>query len=236
MKNVVYSIILAAGCSSRMRGTDKIFEKLANGKEVIINTIYKFDEIEEESKIIVVTRKNVISDLKNLIKKYNFKNQIFVIEGGLTRTQSLFNGFDFVNQNFILTDDSYCLVHDGARPLISKSDILNCLEDAVIYKAAALGVKINNTVKKSDGNGFILKTIDRTDLFSIQTPQIFKASLLNKAVINARNNNLDFTDDCQLIESIGEKVYISAGSQFNIKITTPQDLLFVNNILKAMES
>lgn len=236
MKNVVYSIILAAGCSSRMRGTDKIFEKLANGKEVIINTIYKFDEIEEESKIIVVTRKNVISDFKNLIKKYKFKNQIFVIEGGLTRTQSLFNGFDFVNQNFILTDDSYCLVHDGARPLISKSDILNCLEDAVIYKAAALGVKINNTVKKSDGNGFILKTIDRTDLFSIQTPQIFQARLLNKAVINARNNNLDFTDDCQLIESIGEKVYISAGSQFNIKITTPQDLLFVNNILKVMES
>lgn len=236
MKNVVYSIILAAGCSSRMRGTDKIFEKLANGKEVIINTIYKFDEIEEESKIIVVTRKNVISDLKNLIKKYNFNNQIFVIEGGLTRTQSLFNGVDFVKQNFILTDDSYCLVHDGARPLISKSDILNCLEDAVIYKAAALGVKINNTVKKSDGNGFILKTIDRTDLFSIQTPQIFQASLLNQAVINARNNNLDFTDDCQLIESIGEKVYISAGSQFNIKITTPQDLLFVNNILKVMES
>ena len=218
-----------------MKGTDKIFEKLANGKEVIINTIYKFDEL-EESKIIVVTRKNVISDFKNLIKKYKFKNQIFVIEGGLTRTQSLFNGFDFVNQNFILTDDSYCLIHDGARPLISKSDILNCLEDAVIYKAAALGVKINNTVKKSDGNGFILKTIDRTDLFSIQTPQIFQARLLNKAVINARNNNLDFTDDCQLIESIGEKVYISAGSQFNIKITTPQDLLFVNNILKVMES
>lgn len=235
MKNVVYSIILAAGCSSRMKGTDKIFEKLANGKEVIINTIYKFDEL-EESKIIVVTRKNVISDFKNLIKKYKFKNQIFVIEGGLTRTQSLFNGFDFVNQNFILTDDSYCLIHDGARPLISKSDILNCLEDAVIYKAAALGVKINNTVKKSDGSGFILKTIDRTDLFSIQTPQIFQAGLLNKAVINARNNNLDFTDDCQLIESIGEKVYISVGSQFNIKITTPQDLLFVNNILKVMES
>ena len=236
MKNVVYSIILAAGCSSRIKGTDKIFEKLCNGKEVIINTIYKFDELEESSKIIVVTRKNIINDFKKLIQKYKFKNEIFVVEGGLTRTQSLFNGFDFVNQKFFLTDDSYCLIHDGARPLISKRDILNCLENAVKYKAAALGVKINNTVKKSDANRFILKTVDRTDLFSIQTPQIFQASLLNKAIINAKNNNLDFTDDCQLIESIGGKVYISEGSQLNIKITTPQDLLLVNNILKVMEN
>lgn len=221
-------IILAAGSSFRMNGLDKILEKLLNGLEVIINTIYKFDNIELVNSITVVTRSDIIEKVKELISKHHFNNDVCVINGGKTRTQSLFNGYNFIKDKFGLNKSSYILIHDGARPLIDKKSILNCLEDALNFGAAAIGLKINDTVKKLNEKRFVVETVDRSNLFYIQTPQVFKMDILDKAIDNAKNKNLDFTDDCQLLEAIGEKVYISEGNIANIKITTQQDLQLIN--------
>ncbi|MBP0979252.1 MAG: 2-C-methyl-D-erythritol 4-phosphate cytidylyltransferase [Oscillospiraceae bacterium] len=231
MENNIFAVILAAGKSSRMKGTDKILEKLINNKEVIINTIYKFDAIESISKIILVTRDDIIDKIKDIIKKYNFKKNIYVIEGGKTRTESLFLGYEFIKNKFGFNKNDFCLIHDGARPLIRQSDILTCLDLAFKNKAAAVGVKINDTIKKADENSIITQTVDRSNLFYIQTPQIFENSILDLAIKNAKEKNLDFTDDCQLIESIGQKVYISSGDFSNIKITTQEDLFLVNKLI-----
>ena len=236
MKKSVYVVILAAGKSSRMKGKDKILEKLSNGREVIINTINKFDEIEVINEIVVVTREDIIDNLKGLTEKYNFKNKINIVKGGATRTQSLFSGLDFIENNFKISDDSYFIIHDGARPLIKSEDIVNCLNNAFKYKAAAVGVKVYDTIKKADKNNNIVDTVDRQGLFYIQTPQIFRRDVLNKAIKLAKEKNLDFTDDCQLVENIGEKVHIVDGNKLNIKITTNEDLILVNKILELQNS
>ena len=229
-------IILAAGSSQRMKGTDKILEKLTNKKEVIINTICKFDEIDQVSDITVVTREDIVEKISDLTAKHGFQKEIDVIAGGSTRTQSLFLGFDFLknkkqnNKNFEF-ENQFCAIHDGARPLVEKSDVMSCLDKAAEHGASALGVRINDTVKRSDEMNFVEQTVDRTNLFCVQTPQIFKFEVLDKAIENARKNNLDFTDDCQLIEAVGGRVYLSNGNLLNIKITTQKDLDLVNKIL-----
>ncbi len=233
-------IILAAGSSSRMGGKDKILEKLSNSMEVIINTIYKFDCLSQVRNIVLVTRKDILSVVERLIKKYKFTKNIYIVKGGRTRTHSLFLGLDFLKDNLCFqnnedvssVDDVYCLVHDGARPLVNGVKIVNCFNDAVKFGAAALGIKVNDTVKRCDDEHIVVETVDRRGLFCIQTPQIFRLDILSEAVLNAQKNALDFTDDCQLIESIGGKVHISSGDLFNIKITTPNDLELVDEILR----
>lgn len=231
MDNVVNVIILAAGNSSRMNGINKILQKLSNGLEVIINTIYKFDNIQGVLNIIVVVKNNIVDDVNKIIKNYKFRSLVYVIAGGETRTKSLLNGYGFMRSKFKVEDCSYCIIHDGARPLINQRDVLNCLKDAFVYGASAVGVKMIDTVKLVDKNHNVVKTVNRENLFCIQTPQIFKVDILNRAIENAKNKNLDFTDDCQLVEAIGEKVHISDTSKINVKITTQEDLFLVNKLL-----
>lgn len=234
MTNNVFAIILAAGNSSRMHGKDKILEKLSNGMEVIINTIYRFDVIDPISKIIVAIKAESVEKLTNLIAKYSFQKDIYIINGGDTRTQSLFLAYDFINSNFDVLKEDYYLIHDGARPLIFKQDILNCLKLAYQYGAVSLGESATDTVKKvikNEKNIKVIKTLDRNELMFIKTPQIFKVDILDQAIKNAKDNDLEFTDDCQLVEAIGHKVYILEGMGCNIKITNKKDLWLINKIL-----
>ena len=225
---MVHAIILAAGSSSRMNGVNKIIKKLDNGMEVIATTIAALDEISKIDTITIVTASDLIDNIKQLIDKYHFQKVIDVISGGETRTESLFLGFNNI-QN-LCSEDDYCLIHDGARPFIRKKFILNCINDAMIYGSAAIGIKAIDTIKRSDINNNIIETVDRNRIFYIQTPQIFKMNILKKAIKNAHEKKLIFTDDCQLLESIGEKVHISMGESSNIKITTQEDLLLANAI------
>lgn len=221
-------IILAAGSSFRMDGIDKILTKLPNGLEVIINSICKFDNIKFVNSITVVTREGIIEKIKKIVSSHNFNNDVYVIKGGKTRTQSLFLGYSFIKNKFGFNKGSYVLIHDGARPLIDEKSILNCLKDVLNFEAVAVGLKINDTVKRLNDKKLVVETIDRNNLFYIQTPQVFKMDILDKAIDNAKSKNLDFTDDCQLIEAIGKEVYISEGNISNIKITTQQDLQLIN--------
>ena len=207
------SVILAAGGSSTRFGKDKLIEKI-NNDEVIIYTLKKFYNILNINEIVIVTAKHLIAIIKDLTKDY--KN-VKVIEGSTSRQKSVFNGLKNVLKN---TD--YVIIHDGARPLIKEETILKCLNEAYISKAAAVGVKTTDTIKLTDDNLNIIKTIDRKCLYNIQTPQIFKYETILEC--HKKLYDKDFTDDASMLEYLNIPVKIVEGECSNIKITTKTDL------------
>lgn len=207
------SVILAAGGSSTRFGKDKLIEKI-NNDEVIIYTLKKFYNILNINEIVIVTAKHLIAIIKDLTKDY--KN-VKIIEGSTSRQKSVFNGLKNVLKN---TD--YVIIHDGARPLIKEETILKCLNEAYISKAAAVGVKTTDTIKLTDDNLNIIKTIDRKCLYNIQTPQIFKYETILEC--HKKLYDKDFTDDASMLEYLNIPVKIVEGEYSNIKITTKIDL------------
>ncbi len=214
---MVSAIIVSAGKSTRMCGVNKQFLLLEN-IPVLIHSIKAFDIIDDVSEIIVVTNEDSIDKTNELINNYSFNKNIKITAGSTTRQKSVFCGFDIISPK-----NKYVAVHDGARPLISKKTVLAAIENAKKYKASAVGVPVKDTIKVIE-DGFIVNTPDRNTLYITQTPQIFDVDLYRNGIDNAIKNNLDFTDDCQLVEAIGAKVFMTNGEYKNIKITTPEDI------------
>jgi len=210
------AIIVAAGSASRMNGIDKQFALLGN-EPVVLHSILLFDQMDEIHKIVVVTRPEQIERIKALCKDRLHKD-LLVVSGGATRQESVQNGIA------VSEDCDYLAIHDGARPLVKAGDVRKVLEDARIYGAATLGVPTKDTVKLAADDKSIASTPPRDRVYQIQTPQVFEKSLYLHAVSIAKQRGQDFTDDCQLAEADGKKVYITTGSYSNIKITTPEDL------------
>lgn len=126
----------------------------------------------------------------------------------------------------------FIAVHDGARPLVDPEHIKKCIRDASVFGGAVLGVPVKDTVKLIDG-GMITDTLDRRKLYSIQTPQIFRRDIYVKGINFAQDNELDFTDDCQLAEAVGAKINLTVSDYKNIKITTPEDISIGEAILRS---
>lgn len=219
MNNTV--IILAAGSGSRMKSNvNKMLLKICD-KTVIERTVETFLKLSNINEIIVTARKEEIDVFSRLISD---KKVRFVI-GGETRQQSVVNAINTIDE----TD--YVIIHDGARPFVSIDDINNTVNSAYDFDASAVGVPVKDTIKIVDDENIVVSTPRRATLFSVQTPQVFKYILFKKAIDVAEKENLDFTDDCQLIEHIGVKVKMVVGSYDNIKITTPEDIPLGENIL-----
>ena len=153
-------------------------------------------------------------------------DEITFVIGGDTRQQSVLNAVETVDEC------DYLVIHDGARPLVTQTAILNTLDKAQVYNAAATGVTVKDTLKIVDDDLSVVGTADRNRLVSVQTPQIFNFNLYKKALKKAQSEHKDYTDDCQLIEKLGEKVFVVLGDYDNIKITTKSDIAIAENILK----
>ncbi len=211
------AIITAGGTSSRY-GKNKLFEKI-NEKFIIeysVNAFLNFKEIDE---IIIPANISCINEIKNIFVN---NSKIKIIEGGNTRQQSVFNALKTCE------NCDYVLIHDGARPLISKEIIQKCIEEVKIKKALTVAVKTTDTIKKVDENLKIEKTIDRTWLYNTQTPQAFEYNLIKNAHEKMIGEN--FTDDASMLENEFD-VYIIEGDYSNIKITTQSDLNLLKNYL-----
>lgn len=220
-------IIAAAGSANRMQGVDKILFKIRN-KEVISYSIRAFLKAECTQKIIVVTSKEKIEKITKIAKKLCKNKPFEVIEGGKSRQESVFKAFS-------RCDNSDCvMIHDAARPMINSQDIDKLYFEVINNKkdAAALGVRVKDTIKITDDELKILNTPDRKTLFVAQTPQAFEFNVYKSAVENAKLSGADYTDDCQLVEAIGKPVYMVEGDYRNIKITTPEDILTAKNFLR----
>lgn len=193
-----------------------------NGKTVLERSVNAFLNISDVDEVIVVAREKDIPAFSDILTD----ERVSFVVGGDTRQQSVMNAVD------VIDDCELIIIHDGARPLIKSIDIENTIRAAKENKAAAVGVFVKDTVKVVDKNGFVVSTPDRSTLFAVQTPQIFDFELYKNAAQNAREKGLDFTDDCQLVESFNQKVKTVVGSYSNIKITTPDDIVLAENLLK----
>lgn len=221
-------VIVAGGSSSRMKGTDKQSLCLGN-VPVLVRSILPFTKIPAVSEIVVVCREDFMPQMLELVREYGLKKIRSIVCGGSSRQQSVLKGIEALSE-----DVSYFAIHDGARPFIQEEVILRCMADAIEHGATTAAVPSKDTIKVADSEGFICATPDRSTLHLTQTPQIFRRDWYLQAVEQAKADGVDCTDDCQLLERMGRKVYLSMGSYFNIKITTPEDIPMAEAIAEFM--
>lgn len=217
------AIILAAGNGTRMKADKSKLLLEINGKTVIERTVNTFSNIADIDDIIVVVRETDIPLYENVLSKYNISYCI----GGSTRQESVSNAVETIDNADMI------IIHDGARPLVTENEISNTLRVAQEKGAAAVGVKVKDTIKVVDRNNKIINTPQRSSLIAIQTPQIFRFDKYVEAMKLAKEQNKDFTDDCKLLENAGEDVFVVDGEYTNIKITTPEDIPVAESILNA---
>ena len=209
------AIITAAGSGTRMN-TDKMLMPIL-GKSVISHTVEVFTNCGFFDEIIVLASKDNIDKMKALFEN----TPVIVAEGGATRGESVVRGLKKAKSKFVL-------IHDGARPLITKDIIEKTAEECIISGCAAVGVTPKDTVKTAS-DSFITDTVPRESCILIQTPQGFKKDELMKAY---EKHGTAETDDCGVMEKMGAKIKIVTGSYENLKLTTPEDVLTAERILK----
>jgi 2-C-methyl-D-erythritol 4-phosphate cytidylyltransferase len=221
MKNAV--IIVAAGSGKRFGNKiPKQFLKL-NNKPMFRWSVDTFASIKSFKQIILVVPKYIFRKLS--LKKSKLLNKIELAIGGKERFDSVKNGLVLVKDNI-----DFVAVHDAARPLISKADILTVLKEARKTKAAIAVEKTKDTIKMVSNKGQILKTLDRSVLRNVQTPQIFDTELLKKAY--SKKIPYSTTDDSQLLERLKIKVSVVETKFPNFKVTTKQGFELAKNLLK----
>lgn len=223
------AIVLAGGKGTRMEGADrpKQFTEVC-GKPIIVHTLESFNSHSEIHAIVVVCLKEWQENIKSLIEKYNIHKIKWIVEGGATRQESVYNGLKVLEKEIEAED--VVLIHDGARPLVSHGIITDNILGAREFGAVNTVIPSTDTVLKSGDGRIISEVPARKELFMVQTPQSFKYSIIYKAHNFARTNTVeDATDDCQLVFNLGREVHLVQGHRQNIKVTTKEDLV----ILKA---
>ena len=233
--NKISVIIAAAGSGSRFEQdnfTSKQF-LLLDEKPLLVHSLEKFVRIKNICEIIIVS--NDINLTSELLAKYDFSNKvkIKVVEGSKLRQDSIYNGFCKVDNSISLV-----VIHDVARPLFKIKDLEKCLEAALVSGVAVPAVPVVDTIKcaKSDKDRLIVKnTLDRNELFLIQTPQVFSYNLLSRGYKMLMNSDLKqvITDEASMIEILGEEVELISGNRTNIKITYPEDLKIAEAVLDS---
>lgn len=217
------AVIVAAGASSRFGG-DKLSAPLG-GMPVLARTLGVFQASRLIDEIIVVTESEKIMSVAALCSEYRIHKAVKIVLGGQTRLESALSGVSEVSNKAGLI-----AIHDGARPLITEAVIESAVKTAERYRAAVPAVSSKDTVKLAKGQR-VTQTPSRSDVFCIQTPQVFQPEIIKGALTNALTEELSVTDDAQAVEALGFPVYLSEGSEENIKITTPLDLMLAETIL-----
>lgn len=219
------AVIAAAGSSTRM-GEDKLFLPLGD-EPVLVHSLRALQAAPEIAEMVVVTRQELIVPVAQLCKDYSLDKVSKVIAGGQTRTESVRLGI-----LELTSDPELIAIHDGARPFVTGEIIAGAVAAARKYGAAAPAVPLTDTIKELDDSGLAARTVDREKLRAVQTPQIFQEGLIRAALQKALEDGAVLTDDCAAVERLGMKVMLTTGSEENIKLTTPADLVYARTILE----
>lgn len=226
---MVSAIVVAGGKGSRMgQDISKQYIKLL-GKEIIVRTLEVFNAVEKIDEIILVVPCEDIEFCREYIIEKNHINKVSkIVQGGKERQESVYNGL--LNCK---SDTEIVIIHDGARPFVTKEIIEKSIECAMEHGACTTAVPVKDTIKTVGEDMFAISTPDRKCLFAVQTPQTFKYNLILRAHKEALLNNIIGTDDTMLVENLELRVRILEGSYKNIKITTPEDLIFAEVIINS---
>ena len=218
------AIVLAGGRGSRM-GTDihKQYLLMA-GKPVLFYSLKTFQDSELIEEIILVAGAGEeVYCRKNFVEKYRLSKVSAVVSGGSERYHSVWNGLQKVQNK------GYVFIHDGARPFADREMIRRIYEEVQIHKACVTGMPVKDTIKMADEHGNVAGTPDRSTLWAVQTPQVFETGLVKKAygMLMEEEGCRHVTDDAGVVEEmLNHPVKLVRGSYENIKITTPDDLVF----------
>ncbi|KPK27400.1 MAG: hypothetical protein AMJ61_05850 [Desulfobacterales bacterium SG8_35_2] len=227
----VAAIIPAAGSGIRMGlSSPKQFYELA-GDPILVHTLRVFQQIEAIGHIVVVVPAENCPWVEDLVQSNHLTKVYRVIAGGNERQDSVLFGLK------VLPDDvELVLVHDGVRPFVPVAVVEKCLQEAEKSGAAMAAIQVKDTLKTVSRQKMIEKTIDRADVWQAQTPQVAKKSLLLEAyALAAEKEDFIATDEAGLLELLGCPVKVVEGSEKNIKITRPEDLILAKAILMERE-
>jgi len=223
----ITAIIPAAGTGSRYsKNKNKLLQNL-DGIPVLGRTLKIIASVQEINNIIICTSEELISEIDTIIQNFNIEKVSKVILGGKTRQESVFNGLKAASE----FNPEIVLIHDGARPLVAKEIITSSIDMAKSKGVAIAAVPTKDTIKRVNIlTNQIIETFNRKELWNIQTPQVFKYNELFEA--HRRFEGMNMTDDSALIEKSGIPAFVVMGSYSNIKITTKEDLLYAEMLLK----
>lgn len=223
---MITAIFPAAGKGKRMGAPfNKVFAALSD-KPILIHTLLSFSRCSAVDNFIVVAAPDEVEPVAKVLHSLPGIKPCKVVAGGTERQYSVYNGLRQVSPK---TD--IVLVHDAARPLISPNVINNVISEVVRSGAAVAAVPVTNTIKVIGNDNMVVNTPDRSTLWMMQTPQGFKKDLLVGAHEQARQDGYLGTDDASLVEHIGHPVRVVMGDYKNIKITSPDDLIYAEAIL-----
>jgi 2-C-methyl-D-erythritol 4-phosphate cytidylyltransferase len=219
------AIIVAAGNSRRM-GFDKLLVPVA-GEPVIAHAIGAFDRTTCVSEIIVVAREERHDEIRKITSDAGFSKVRSIIPGGQRRQDSVRAGLGRIEPQA-----KYIAVHDAARPLITPEQIEHAFEQCRVHGAAALAQPVNDTLKRADADFLVGGSVDRHQLYAMQTPQIFERKLIEDAYRAVYAQNISVTDEVSAVERLGHKIALVLNEDFNFKITYPRDLPVAEFILR----
>ena len=219
----IVAILLAGGGSTRMNGVDKIVVPL-HGRPLLEYSLERLAESESIDSIVIVTGHSNAKAVQDIAMQTPTDKITTVCTGGMRRQDSVRAGLEHVR------DATHILIHDGARPLIDAPLIARAVQAMSDHDAAIAAVPVKDTIKMAGDDMSVIETVPRNRLWAVQTPQIFEADLLCSA---HRTIDADVTDDASMVEMLGHEVKLFMGSYENLKVTTPEDIVLAEAILRS---
>ncbi len=214
-------IVVAAGSSSRMQGIDKLYFEVA-GRPLLEHALQAFAMVPAVASLALVTSEDNLDRAAILVDDLGLAFPACVVQGGRRRQDSVAAGLAALGPCEIV------VVHDGARPLVTPEIIESGIEAARAHGAAVAAVPAVDTIKEVDATGVVVRTVPREHLWSVQTPQVFRRGILERAHREVAD---DVTDDAAMVERLGVAVHVFMGAYENLKVTTPPDLAMFESLL-----
>lgn len=206
---------------------DKLFLEIA-GQAVVVHTWQKFDAAKCVDEIILVVRDGMQSSFEELAKQFQFQKKFRLVAGGKERQDSVWNGLEAVSSGTEIV-----AIQDAARPCTTESLIAATIAAARETGAAVAAQPVTDTIKESADGKIVDRTPDRSKLWAVQTPQTFRLEIIRRALSEVRKKNLLVTDDTAACELIGQPVRLVTSAQPNPKVTRPEDLPYIEMLLKS---
>ena len=224
----VSAVIVAAGKGTRMGpGIDKLFLEVA-GRPIIAHTWAAFDSAPDVNHIVLVIRPDLQAEFDKLAKRYGYKKPFTYAAGGAERQNSVWNGIASVPpQTEIIA------IQDGARPCTTHKIISDCIAAAREVGASVAAQRVTDTLKEVGENNLIGRHLDRSKVWAVQTPQVFRNEVIKRALDEALKRNIVITDDTAACEFIGQPVKLVESATPNPKATSPADLPYLEVLLKV---
>ncbi len=223
-------VIVGAGSGTRLGGVDKAFMQLER-RPLLGHAVDAFESVDEVDEIVLVVGSHRIADAWELASTSDWRKVVAVVAGGDTRQRSVFSGMSALGNCDLIA------IHDAARPLVTAEIVRNGIASARAHGAAVAAIPVRDTLKRSRGEQALVEsTVDRTDLWAAQTPQVFRSSVLSEAYQLIGDRASEYTDDAGVVEAAGLPVAIFPGSVGNLKVTHPDDLPVATALLRARGS